>query len=350
MMTENKHETIITVNTIAKGLRSGLISLVKNPQQEIGTVCQIGEYWFYFGGETAEEYDPKEFQDNVPFDDIVSEIYDTLMAFKEESPINTEYFYYLAVLEIKGYTQQKNLIVTIQHIIEVCPFGPYCVLMRSTDDDLLYFIASETDTCIRTLEEGKQYRILTCIKEGDQLSQIDRFENLSAMSDCSEVNPCCQDCVFRYEDFCARCNESGDPKDLQTTGKTIQRNDSCSHFASEPALLHLFADEMLHNRPEVNAVETIDYNPDSTSGGQFVFTDYAYADIIQMMSNCSDVTSFFEALDMISKQYCIDKGTQEFRDLVYAFLNEKDTPDFRTDTLRSAYQVMNAAMEGQKNE
>lgn len=349
-MTENKHETIITVNTIAKGLRSGLISLIKNPQQETGTVCQIGEYWFYFDGEIAEEYDPKEFQENVPFGDIVSKIYDVLMLFQKDSEFETEYGYYLAFLEEKGYTQQQNLVVTIQRIIQV-PNGYYCILMQpSNTNTLLYCIANNYILYSYAIQEGKEYRILTCVKNGDRLEQIDGFKETTQDTDNANGHPCCQDCVFRYEDFCARCNESGDPKDLQTTGKTIQRNDSCSHFASEPALLHLFADEMLHNRPEVNAVETIDYNPDSTSGSQFVFTDYAYADIIQMMSNCSDVTSFFEALDMISKQYCIDKGTQEFRDLVYAFLNEKDTPDFRTDTLRSAYQVMNAAMEGQKNE
>lgn len=349
-MTENKHETIITEGTIRQGLNSGLISLVKNPQQKTGTVCQIGKYWFYFGGETAEKYDPKEFQENVPFGDIVSEIYDTLMQFKNDPESETEYGYYLAFLEEKGYTQQQNLVVTIRRIIQV-PNGYYCILMQpSNTNTILYGIATDNFICSYAMQEGKEYRISTCVKNGDRLKQIDGFKETTQDTDNANVHPCCQDCVFRYEDFCARCNESGDPKDLQTIGKMIQRNDSCSHFASEPALLHLFADEMLHNRPEINAVESIDYNPDSMSGGQFVFTDYAYSDIIQMMANCRDVDSFFVQLDATSKQYCVDKGTQDFRDLVYAFLNEKDTPDFKTDTLRSVYPVMNAAMEGIKNE
>ena len=70
-----------------------------DPNAESGTVCQIGDNWFYFGGLTAEELSPEEYIKNVPEADIVREIYEVLEDFrKSESDLSDEYQYYDAVL------------------------------------------------------------------------------------------------------------------------------------------------------------------------------------------------------------------------------------------------------------
>ena len=36
-------------------------SFITDPNMGYGTVCKIGDYWFYFGGITAEEMEPDEY-------------------------------------------------------------------------------------------------------------------------------------------------------------------------------------------------------------------------------------------------------------------------------------------------
>jgi hypothetical protein len=80
--------------------QKGLIQLKVDPNMGAGTVCQIGSFWFYFGGLTAEENSPEEYRRNVPEEDIIDEIFTTLVSFKEnfESDERDEYDYYNAYL------------------------------------------------------------------------------------------------------------------------------------------------------------------------------------------------------------------------------------------------------------
>ena len=50
---------MITLDMVEESIRNGKIRLVTDPNMERGTVCQIGDFWFYFGGETAEEMGPE---------------------------------------------------------------------------------------------------------------------------------------------------------------------------------------------------------------------------------------------------------------------------------------------------
>lgn len=68
-----------------------------------GTVCSIGDNWFYFGGLTAEELSPEEYLKEVPKQDIVDEIFTVLEDFKKyEAEFGDEYRYYDAVLAEAG--------------------------------------------------------------------------------------------------------------------------------------------------------------------------------------------------------------------------------------------------------
>ena len=91
---------MITKKNIIEGLNNGVINLIADPNMEEGTVCKIGEFWFYFGGETAEEMNPDEFKKNIPQEDIVNEIHDTLESFRkdEDEIFKDEYNYYDAIL------------------------------------------------------------------------------------------------------------------------------------------------------------------------------------------------------------------------------------------------------------
>ena len=43
----------ITKEDIANGITDGIVRFIVDPNMEEGTVCEIGENWFYFGGQTA---------------------------------------------------------------------------------------------------------------------------------------------------------------------------------------------------------------------------------------------------------------------------------------------------------
>ncbi len=90
----------ITKEMIREGLQKGIVRYILDPNGsgEKGTVCQIGESWFYQGGLTAEDSTPEEYVRNVPVDDRVSEIYETLEGFKREIELRDEYYYYAAFL------------------------------------------------------------------------------------------------------------------------------------------------------------------------------------------------------------------------------------------------------------
>ena len=90
---------MITKEMVRDGIHDGSIRFVKDPNMEHGTVCQIGGGWFYFGGETAEGMQPEEYLRAVPSEDIVSEVYDMLEAFRVSGDgLEDEYAYYEAYL------------------------------------------------------------------------------------------------------------------------------------------------------------------------------------------------------------------------------------------------------------
>ena len=84
---------MITKEKIKAGLHEGDVRLITDPNMESGTVCQIGELWFYFGGETAEDMTPEEYMKCVPVDDIADEIFEAVVSFKD-SCFEDEYEYY----------------------------------------------------------------------------------------------------------------------------------------------------------------------------------------------------------------------------------------------------------------
>ena len=92
---------MITKERISDGLDIGTVYLAVDPNMESGTVCFVGDLWFYFGGHTAEEMTPEEYLQNVPKVDIVNEIYTALECIRTAGEdFEDEYDYYDAMLRM----------------------------------------------------------------------------------------------------------------------------------------------------------------------------------------------------------------------------------------------------------
>lgn len=93
---------MITKQMIAEAYDKGIAKLVASPNED-GTVCQIGDNWFYFGGETAEGVAPEVYETAVPMNDIIDEIFAVLGDFqKSGDELLDEYKYYECYLKEHG--------------------------------------------------------------------------------------------------------------------------------------------------------------------------------------------------------------------------------------------------------
>lgn len=94
----SEEELVITKELISHAFTWGYVQLRNANSAVSETVCRIGENWFYFGGETAEELSPQEYRKAVPHEDIVNEIFSALESFRENEEYSNEYAYYEAYL------------------------------------------------------------------------------------------------------------------------------------------------------------------------------------------------------------------------------------------------------------
>lgn len=90
---------MITEDMVREGIRNGSVRFVRDPNMDHGTVCQIGDNWFYFGHLKAEELDPDEYVKATPEADVVGLICNTLDEFRKSGEtFEDEYAYYEACL------------------------------------------------------------------------------------------------------------------------------------------------------------------------------------------------------------------------------------------------------------
>ncbi len=100
---------MITKEQIKMGIDQGIIKFIVDPNLNQGTVCAIGDGWFYFGGSTAEEENPEIFLKNAEMDEVVLSIQQALESLSLDS--NSEHLYYEAFLQehlqLKGDDKMK---------------------------------------------------------------------------------------------------------------------------------------------------------------------------------------------------------------------------------------------------
>lgn len=96
---------MITRKMIKHGYEAGIISLI----HEDGIMCQIGEYRFYFGGQTAEEYaDAEQYKKDIPAADIIEEIYAALDDMQNTEDFADEAKYYECFLREHGIAERPD--------------------------------------------------------------------------------------------------------------------------------------------------------------------------------------------------------------------------------------------------
>lgn len=122
---------VITKKMIKDGIKTNQIRFVTDPNSGKGTVCQIGEFWFYFGGFTAEQEEPETYLKNVGIEDTVNEIFDVLQEFRKDEELKDEYEHYYWCLKQSSLQLDTMLTLSIAHI------SPYVngVLHSMADND-----------------------------------------------------------------------------------------------------------------------------------------------------------------------------------------------------------------------
>ena len=105
-MADYDENMVITKEMIKSGIKAKLVVFAEDPNADQGTVCRIGDGWFYFGGTEGERYSPEEYIRNVPEEDVVDEIFDVLESFrkegKEDIDFRDEYDYYWHILTYRN--------------------------------------------------------------------------------------------------------------------------------------------------------------------------------------------------------------------------------------------------------
>ena len=93
-MADYDENMVITKEMIKSGIKAKLVVFAEDPNADHGTVCRIGDGWFYFGGTEGERYSPEEYIKNV------------LESFrkegKEDIDFRDEYDYYWHILTYKN--------------------------------------------------------------------------------------------------------------------------------------------------------------------------------------------------------------------------------------------------------
>ncbi len=84
-----------------------------------------------------------------------------------------------------------------------------------------------------------------------------------------------------------------------------------------------------------NSVTEVYYNPDATSGGQFVYNEISFEQIKHAARASKNTNGFFAQFDSRSTQYLIDIDTPEFGVNLEGFINRKADFEGRTaDTVK----------------
>ena len=88
----------ISIDMIMRGIQTGVVQFITDPNMGYGTVCKIGDYWFYFGGITAEEMEPDEYVKKFSVEKIAGIVFRVFEEWRASGFFTDEYRYCFAVL------------------------------------------------------------------------------------------------------------------------------------------------------------------------------------------------------------------------------------------------------------
>ncbi len=87
----------ITLQDVEHGYKNGTVKLIDSPYGD-GTVCKIGEHWFYFGGAAAGACSVEEFKKYICEDWIIRQVFEALEDMRYDPTFEDEYAYYQSIL------------------------------------------------------------------------------------------------------------------------------------------------------------------------------------------------------------------------------------------------------------
>ena len=110
---------LLTKEMVERGYKQGIIKLTtyfeftdnnyRTEDDNVGVICAIGDYWFYFGCEEAGNSTVEEYKKNIPEDIIIEEIYNALLGLGDDWDLNGDecmyYYYYLDERLNSDYTK-----------------------------------------------------------------------------------------------------------------------------------------------------------------------------------------------------------------------------------------------------
>lgn len=197
---------MITREQIEAGIQQKIVRFIVDPNMGHGTVCEIGEHWFYFGGETAEAENPEEFLRNADVKDVVNSIMDTL------TDIGTiddyECGYYEAVLKeslrvgdwqkIDTLKERNEKLERLWAEIEDVPMNPETECMEAP---VLGFLAGTHREDIWHWFDERHSKGVAYLLYGDGVDQTPELAQLCYRKQlCKECMS--ETCIFNPEGFC----------------------------------------------------------------------------------------------------------------------------------------------------
>lgn len=197
---------MITREQIRVGIEQGVVRFIVDPNMEHGTVCEIGEHWFYFGGETAEAENPVELLKNADISEVVNSVVEALKGIEQLD--DYEYGYYEAVLKENAHVgrwksfdtlaERDEKLEALWKKFDDVPMNPET---ECIEEDFLHFPHGTDREDIWKWFDERHSRGVAYLLYGDG---VDRTELLSKLC---YLNQLCQECdaehcVFNPKGIC----------------------------------------------------------------------------------------------------------------------------------------------------
>lgn len=154
---------------LKQAYEEGIVKLIDSPNDD-GTVCEIGEHWFYFDMIHGEDFFSVNYKENFTTNYILDRIYDVLESMRFfPDDYGTEYAYYESYMlehlkaSNKKQTQMRLAAKKMSEILDWTSKAK-CEYIIMNDDYLsqLAFPQLACDSRGHNLFKGDEYMIITC--------------------------------------------------------------------------------------------------------------------------------------------------------------------------------------------
>lgn len=160
---------MITREMVEQAYEEDIIKLIDSPNDD-GTVCEIGDHWFYFDMIHGEDFFSVSYKENFTTGYILDRIYDALESMRLcPDDYSSEYAYYESYILVwldpkhKKLTQMRFVAKKISEILDWTSKAK-CEYIVMNDDYLSTLALPQLacDSCGHNLIKDDEYMIITC--------------------------------------------------------------------------------------------------------------------------------------------------------------------------------------------